>query len=141
MSVLSPPLNLANYIGIPFKENGRDFVGCDCYGLVYMIYLFEFGIALPKLDQNYENVSDHATIRNLVMVNMDDWIEVNDQRLGDVILFKSSYLSGIGYHIGMGLEKNWMIHAARNAMSAIEKFTSSKWSTKVEGFYRHKLMT
>lgn len=134
------PIDFTRYIGIPFKDNGRDFSGCDCYGLVYLIYKFEFEVNLPRLDGEYEKVSEHTVVNDLIVRNMDEWAMIDEPRIGDVVLFRSSYISGMGYHIGMITCHNWMIHATKGMLSAFERYSTSKWVNKVLGFYRHRLM-
>ena len=43
------------YVGIPFKSGGRDFSGCDCYGLIRLILLTEYNTQLPLLNTDYHN--------------------------------------------------------------------------------------
>jgi len=38
---------LNKYIGIPFEDKRFDFNGCDCYGLVSLIYKQDLNIDLP----------------------------------------------------------------------------------------------
>jgi cell wall-associated NlpC family hydrolase len=42
-----PPLWAAKYQAIPFAERGGDFSGCNCYGLIRLIFARELGITLP----------------------------------------------------------------------------------------------
>lgn len=36
------------YVGLPFVDGGRDWKGCDCWGLVKLILQTECGIEVPS---------------------------------------------------------------------------------------------
>ena len=40
---------MIDYIGIPYKDKGRTFNGCDCYGLLMLYYKKELGIEIPEV--------------------------------------------------------------------------------------------
>lgn len=35
------------YLGIPFKRGGADFNGCDCWGLLRLVFERELNVVLP----------------------------------------------------------------------------------------------
>ena len=41
-------MSLSNFVGIPHADLGRDRAGCDCYGLLRLVYAEDLGIALPS---------------------------------------------------------------------------------------------
>lgn len=50
--VVSVFVDIIKFLGIPYIIGGRDYTGCDCYGLVYL-YLKEQGQQLPVYDFTY----------------------------------------------------------------------------------------
>ena len=82
----------SKYLGIPYKDKGRDFSSVDCYGLVYLIYQEEYKIELPDF-QGTEYVNDYA--------NLWKKIEKEELKERDVILFRTSRTSDAVTHIGL----------------------------------------
>ena len=56
-----------DYIEIPFLPDGRDRNGCDCWGLVCLVYREKLGIELPE----YKGVFEAQTIAQLK--NVGSW--------------------------------------------------------------------
>jgi hypothetical protein len=53
------------YVGIPFRERGRDHNGCDCWGLVAWCSASAFSLELPSLD-GYASVRNRERIQGLI---------------------------------------------------------------------------
>ncbi len=64
--MMPAPAWAAGYIGIPFRERGRDRAGCDCWGLVRLVLGERFGVAVPSYAGDYESVKDYRRLAELV---------------------------------------------------------------------------
>lgn len=118
------------FIGIPYKLHGRDFNGCDCYGLVYL-YFSEHGYTLPKYDFSYtlEHADNEITVDRALLLG-----ELLDKpRESSIVLL---YMRGKPVHIGVFTE-NGILHASSTRDSIFEPITarSLKRFSKME-FYR-----
>ena len=85
------PLWTKKYAGIDFKDRGRSRgEGVDCWGLVRLIYLEEFGVELPDLSSCYESIKDLDAISDQVAAGERDWTEVGwaTAHEGDVVLLR-----------------------------------------------------
>lgn len=127
---------LRKYIGIPFKDNGRDFNGCDCYGVVFLFYRDILGINLPDLTNDYNNSSDYATIARLMARYHENWTPSGGQ-WGDVLVFRGVTPSRNRLHLGIYLESGKMLHTLSGADSCIESYTSSLWRNRFQGAFHY----
>lgn len=129
-------IDLAKYVGLPYKPGGRDRDGIDCYGLVWLFYRDELGIALPR----YEGSPDLAEMEEVSRIihgiedNSGYWIQVPREEavLGDVV---DVSLMG-GFHVGIFIPKTKMLHAMQKTATAIEDFSRVKWRTRIRGCFR-----
>jgi len=130
------------YIGIPYKNLGRDFDGIDCYGLVYLIFKNERGIVLPdytelKYDKKWyknsceshitDNISTCATDRGMFVKATKPYREY------DCIIFYSG--SRIANHIGLYIGNDKFIHCLEERTSEIDRV--SMWNKYIYGHMRY----
>lgn len=77
------------YVEIPaFVDRGRDFLGVDCWGLVWLVWRHEVGRDLPSYHHDYQSSEEQDWLGELI----DDqvaryWQRVEDWRPFDVLVF------------------------------------------------------
>jgi cell wall-associated NlpC family hydrolase len=131
------PFWVGRYIGVPFREHGRDASGADCWGLVRLVYLEQFSTCLPSLTAFYERTTSTESIHRLILRESQKWQLVRQPEAvcGDVIVLR---LRGVPMHVGMVIGDDMMLHVENGTNSAIEKYTHHRWKDRVFGFYRYK---
>lgn len=127
-------MNLTKYVGLPWKTMGRDHSGVDCWGLVRLFYLQEKGVELPAYGGIGQGISQNKALAKEIHERMNHWQPVEQPRLGDCVLIN---IGGNPTHIGIVVDRQRMLHVALKANSVIEKFTSPKWASRIEGFYTY----
>ncbi len=123
------------YIGIPFVSGGRELTGCDCYGLVRLILVTEYGFDLPMLLGDYTNALSIAETKSLFMKNVPilcgERIEEPEEKA--VVLMK---MCGRLCHIGLYAGDGCIIHSRHKAGVVCERLSAPTLSGCVEGWYR-----
>lgn len=123
------------YIGIPFKPNGRDHNGVDCWGLVCLIYQDKLGVRLPSYDDIYtaNSISVLRRVARTMASERYTWVRVERPMPYDIVLLRSGeYL----WHVGLIIDKRRMIHALDGDAVCIEEYTSLYWKDRIVEF-RH----
>lgn len=120
------------YIGIPYKMMGCSMEGCDCWGLVRLVYKNEFGIDIPSVTID---MTDHANME-LIPMGLDAmWDKTDNPQPGDVINF---HVLGHDQHVGIVTAPGQMLHVFDNGhTSCIETYTSRKWKNRIAGIYTY----
>ncbi len=120
------------YVGIPFKPKGRDRSGCDCYGLVRLIYREVFGIDLPAHDADYERL-DPVILERLIRGEAG-WQQVTTPRIGDIVLARRRRRRR-AVHMGVVVSWNAFVHVTLMTPAVIEPL-DGEWRGRIAGFFR-----
>lgn len=121
------------YIGIPFKDKGRDINGIDCWGLARLVYKQEYNIDLPSFSSDYE-ANDNLRMQDLIAQYKEGWEKIETPIEGCLVLFN---IMGSETHIGVAVSDTHFIHTRDGMDSAIESFDSFKWNKRISGYYKY----
>ncbi len=134
--------NFSKYIDIPFKHRGRDFDGCDCFGLVRLIYKEEAGIDFPdylEIDYNCflsENNEEHIEKIYAHHIKNGWTLAQPPYQLWDALIFYSSEKKIVADHIGIHIGDAKFIHtSARLGISLVGKL-EGLWKSRLYGAAR-----
>ena len=124
------------YIGIPYKLHSWGFDGCDCYGLIALIYKNELGIKLPRYDESYSAKSDSNELAKIYEAEVKRWKEISKPEVGCVVYF---VVAGSPKHVGIVVDDKHFVHNLKSPQSSMmSDFTSSKWKDRLIGFYKYE---
>lgn len=125
------------YLGLPYKPLGRDASGCDCWGLLAMVWREEFGRDLPDyVSQRWTDGADPGAVGAgaAAYASQFEKVPIGEERIGDGVLLR---MRGHPLHVGVVLAPGWMLHTHEGADSCIESFERFIWRNRVIGIYRH----
>lgn len=125
------------FVGIPYLDKGRSIVGCDCWGLLWLVYRVLRGIELPSYAECYVTGADRREMAQLIAGELDDWQEIpatEEQKFDGVLMRESSFPR----HIGIIVAPGQMLHVERGQTSRIERYRSGIFAHRVVGFYRYR---
>lgn len=118
------------YIGIPYKDGGRDIDGLDCWGLVRLVYKNEYGIDLPSFNNEYV-ITDRERVNELFNQYREGWLVEDKPKEGDVVLLR---LLGEESHVGVLINDKQFLHVNYKTPAAIENLESVRWRNRIVGF-------
>lgn len=121
------------YVNIPFKDGGRDLAGCDCWGLVRLVYQQEFSIDLPSFSGEYD-INDPKLLHDLIAQHKEGWEQLGEPEPGCVVLFR---MFGSESHVGVAVSHTQFLHAREKYSSAVENFSSTEWKNRIVGYYKY----
>lgn len=119
----------SKYIGIPFKELGRDKEGVDCWGLIKIVYREELGIELPSFV--YEDVHDSKIVR-VYESTIHNW-EAGEGDEFQVGLFRTD-----PFHVGLYIDKKYMLHTMEGYSVVLQMHNTALWRKKLLNWYVYK---
>lgn len=124
-----------DYIDLPYKIDGRDRDGVDCWGLVHLVYRERLGIILPGKDGYHEaSGGDWAKVAEAMNDEASRWSAVEKPEPYDVILMRRGPLA---CHVGLCVGGGQMLHINEGINSTMEPFNGMRWGKRIVGFYRY----
>jgi len=135
------PVWAARYVGIAFASGGRTHAACDCFGLVRLVLAEEFHVDLPSYEGAYVSAHEREEVSALIAdrVLPDGWHLIGDTpRAGDGIVLR---VLNRPWHVGVMVTATDFLHVFEGqAVSALERLDSPRWSRRVVGIYRHRAL-
>ena len=122
------------YIGIPYKDGGRDENGLDCWGLVRLVYKEQYNIDLPSFTSHYSTAKDRELINELISRHKEGWEKTTEPVEGSVVLMR---VLGTETHVGVYLGNNAMLHIREGVHAIIEPVDTTTWKNRIVGYYNY----
>lgn len=133
-SATTSEIDVRRFVGIPFRDKGRDYSGCDCWGIPYLVYRDVLGIELPLYTHGYHNTRDREEIHRLMRHEKTLWQPVDRQEPYDIVHIR---IGNNAMHCGVYIGNGMFIHCLEGVGACIERITSSAWRHRIVGFYRY----
>lgn len=121
------------FVGIPFKNGGRDRAGCDCAGLVCLVYqeLLKLDVGI---DFGFYNAEDRYTAEQLIDSASRHWTEVTEPQDLDVVRL---LVHGDPCHVGIVCNGGKSVLNVRARVNAIiEPLDRDPWKRRIHSFHR-----
>ncbi len=128
---------VAEYIGIPYVEDGRDRAGLDCFGLLGLIWRERYGADLLRYDgPHWRKGADPREIGAAIAHEVSRYAEIaaGEEKEGDGIILR---MRGHPLHLGLVVSPGWMVHVHETAASCLENYRGMAWNRRVIGFRRY----
>jgi len=124
-----------SYMGIPFVHRGSTWNGCDCWGLVRLVYEEELGITLPAHDVYIDDSPEsRQAAAEEAKAERQNWRRVDIPQPYDVVLLR---IEGMPCHAGVVVDGRHFLHITSGSESSLEQLYGTHWRKRIDGFFRY----
>ncbi|MBN9078182.1 MAG: hypothetical protein BGN87_06195 [Rhizobiales bacterium 65-79] len=132
---------MRGYVGVPFRDGGRDQAGWDCWGLVRFAHWDEAGVELPSYGEI--SAADLLSAARAMREGAQDeiWRRVTDlpRRRMDVVLMRRLGDSGRApVHVGILADERRMLHVEEAADTHLVPLDHPTVRPRILDFFRHR---
>lgn len=132
-------MSLDAFTCIPFVSQGRDYSGCDCWGLVWLWYRDVLGVDLTSYAETPAGrVRD---IAKLIEQYKTEWVSVVSPAPNDVVLMRAitGHASRLVAHVGVAMPGNRVMHIEEHDGFRLERLDAPHIAPRVMEYRRHHL--
>lgn len=126
-----------DYVGIPFVFGGSDHDGCDCWGLVRLIYREQLGVTLDRYSDI--NPRDMRRVARAVTEQASSnviWSEIDTPAEFDVVAMRIGAGSLLA-HVGIAVSERQFLHVENAAAASIVSFRDPMYRCRIVKTVRH----
>lgn len=120
---------MLKYFHIPYVNNGRDFKGCDCYGLVKLMCKEMDNKEIPNYIYEDAQSPDNGKIYKEEL-KKGKWVRCEAKK-GAMILLR---IDGIANHCGYMIDDTKFIHITKKTGVAMASINDSMFKNRIIGF-------
>ena len=128
-------IDLSDYVGIPFQDDGDSRDGINCWNLYRLVLSEQCKVELPSYAEVYKDAKDSLGIRRGVNAAQasDSWLERPfTPEPYDLVLLR---VCGFPWHVAVYAGDYKMLSARRGSNSCIERIDSLIWKNNILGFW------
>lgn len=123
------------YLGLPWRDHGRDHDGVDCWGLVRLVYRERWGLDLDGYDGVYASAGEVAAIDAAIRTAAvsPTWMRIDRPIEGDVALYRRGRAEA---HVGLVIGER-LLHAVEPFGVRLELLATPRLACRLVGYHRH----
>lgn len=138
-----------DYVGIPYRDLGRDRSGCDCWGLARLVWTERAGVEVPMYGTVHGGGGAGGEVEPAVLeaTSGDLWnpVQWGDERGFDAVLMRGVWRDAGGalhaglIHVGIVAAPGVMLHIEQGIDASLGFYRSDpRLSRRVDSFWRHR---
>lgn len=125
---------MMNYIGIPFVDSGRDFKGCDCFGLMKLYYKNELNIDIP--DVKITPSQPRRIMINYLNEISKNWKKIEEPQENCVIsMAMNANHPKLVTHFAIMLSNNKILHTLNKLQSHVISLDDARVKPFIRGYH------
>lgn len=125
---------MMKYIGIPYRDKGRSFKGCDCYGLVMLWHKQELNISIP--DVQVSATQPRRSLSAYLEEISKNWEITVPGKNAVVAMCLNEEHPKMVTHFGVMIDDKRMLHSYKSTNSHIVNIDDITIKNQIKGFYK-----
>lgn len=127
------------YLPIPFRSQGRDYSGCDCWGLLWLIYRDVLGVELETYAETpATSLRDVARLIERHKREFGHAVEMPQPLDAVVMRVRNEDCPGLAAHVGVMIDARRLIHTRKGIGVRVTRLDDPFEAKRIVEFRRHE---